>query len=105
MNDNTLTEHPCGSVTLSCARKMVCLEAAWEAECLAGIVLGLASNASESVSDRYAVRGISDRIRRLVRVLIGGLGDKMYSTADMELEVFGTTAKDTARQSAHGRAS
>jgi len=90
---NTLTEHQDGSATLSSDRHMVCLQAVWELEALAGILPGLVPDHEIS---HLTVRGIAGRIRSLSRVVISGLSDEIAPVAHLEREVFGPAQREAA---------
>lgn len=93
MSDNTLTEHKDGGATLGSERHMVCLQAAFELEALAGILPGLVPDHEPS---HLTVRGIAGRIRSLSRVLMSGLSDDSEPVAHLEREVFGTAQREAA---------
>lgn len=88
MSDNTLTEHQDGSATLGSDRHMVCLQAAFELEALAGILPGLVPDHEPS--------HLTVRIRSLWRVLMSGLSDDSEPVAYLEREVFGTAQREAA---------
>ena len=90
---NTLVEHPDGSVTLSGARQLVCLQAAWELDALADILPGIVS---DSFSAHLAVRGIAARICTLSQVLMSGLSDDLKTQAGLERDVFGAARREAA---------
>lgn len=90
---DTLTEHPDGSATLSDERKMVCLEAVWELEALAGILPGLIPDHEPF---HLTVRGIAGRIRSLSEVVISGLSDELTTLVQLERNVFGAAQREAA---------
>lgn len=88
MSDNTLTEHQDGSATLSPDRLSACLEACYELEALASILPGVVPNVSQADGAHLAVRGIAHRIRRLSRVVMGGLSDDVETVKTLERALF-----------------
>ena len=86
--ESTLIEHPDGSVTLSSERLMVCLESVWELEALANVLPGMVPNIAAAHGAHHAVRGLSDRIKRLSCVLISGLSDDGELLETLERRVF-----------------
>ena len=88
MSDNTLTAHQDGSATLSPDRLNACLEDAWELEALANILPGVVPNVAEADGAHHAVRGIAHRIRRLSRVVMGGLSDDVETVKTLERALF-----------------
>ena len=88
-DDNTLTEHADGSVTLSASRLHVCLEAAWELEALAQVLPGLVPCTADSGPAHFAVRGIADRIRRLSCAAMSALSDDLHPLEDLQRTVLG----------------
>lgn len=95
-DDNTLTEHADGSVTLSASRLHVCLEAAWELEALAGILPSLVPMTAESGPAHFAVRGIADRIRRLSCATMSGLSDDLHPLVDLQRTVLVTRSSEAS---------
>ncbi len=79
----SLTENKDGTVTLSKARQMVCLEASWELEALAFTLSGLVPNRDECSVSHFAVRGIAGRLLQLSEVLSSGLCDTVAKTNDL----------------------
>ena len=75
------TERP--GVTLSHARKLVCLEAVWEIDALARILPGLLPDDEED-NGRLAVRGVAGRLLRLAFVVMNGIDDEMQPTEKLE---------------------
>lgn len=71
-------------LSLSHARMMVCLEAAWEIDALARALPGQVPNIEECMAAGHVVRGISGRLLRLAFVLMSGLGDDAQPTAKLE---------------------
>ena len=87
VNNAPVTEHTTtdsGDVTLSCARKLACLEAAWELDALARILPGHVPNVDECFGAHHIVRGIAGRMLRLSKVLMDGLGDDCQPTERLE---------------------
>lgn len=80
-----------GSVTLSKARLMVCLEATWELEVLAFLLPTLVPNIDEAHGAHHAVRGIAGRLVSLTGVLAGALWDEVEKTGDLERIVLATS--------------
>ena len=95
-DDNTLTEHADGSVTLSASRLNVSLEACWELEALAGILPSLVPMTAESGPAHFAVRGIADRIRRLSCATMSALSDDLHPLEDLQRMVLGATSGEAA---------
>jgi hypothetical protein len=83
----SLTNHKNGSVTLSDARHLVCLEAAFELEALAFALPGLVPAVNNSNLAHYAVRGFSGRLLQLAEALMGGLSDTVMETKELERRV------------------
>ena len=78
------------AVTLSKARHMVCLEAAWELEALAYVLPDLVPNVDEAHGAYHAVRGIAGRLVTLSNVLMAALGDDVVKTSELESRVLVT---------------
>lgn len=71
-------------LSLSHARMMVCLEAAWEIDALARALPGQVPNIAECAEAGLVVRGIAGRLLRLSFVLMAGLGDDAQPTERLE---------------------
>lgn len=71
-------------LTLSHARKMVCLEAAWEIDALARALPGQVPNIAECAEAGLVVRGIAGRLLRLAFVLMSGLDEDDEPTGTLE---------------------
>jgi hypothetical protein len=70
-----------GAVSLSKARFMICLEAAWEIEALAATLPTVTVNTDiESTRSGYVVRGIASRLIELANALMSGLSDEVVTT-------------------------
>lgn len=64
------------------ARKMACLEAAYELDVIARMLPGLAANNSDEIfASYYKTRCIAGRMLRLTSALMAGLGDDLETTA------------------------
>lgn len=86
----SLTNGENESVTLSKARYMVCLEAAWELEALAYVLPDLVPNVAEAHGASHAVRGIAGRLVDLANVLMAAVGDVAVTTVELERRVLVT---------------
>lgn len=80
-------------VTLSKARHLVCLEAAFELESLAYVLPGLITDEDDDNGARYAVRGVAGRILQLSKSLMAGLSDKVAETVELQADVYVTLPK------------
>lgn len=96
MKDNTLTMHGDGSATLSRERLNAGLEAAWELEALAKVLPGLVPCTADSGPAHFAVRGISDRIRRLSCAAMSALSDELHPLEDLQRTILGATSEVAA---------
>lgn len=79
---DAITERP--GVTLSHARQLACLQAAWELDALARILPGQVPNEADCNGPHFVVRGIAGRMLRLSKVLMDGLGDDLQTTEKLE---------------------
>lgn len=74
-----------GSITLSKARHLVCMEAVWEIEALAATLPTVTVNTDfEFTQSGWVVRGIAARIKELSNALGAGLHDEVVTTADLQ---------------------
>lgn len=83
----SLTTAESGNVTLSKARQMVCLEAAWELEALASVLPTLVPFTDDDWQVNHAVRGIAGRIKSLSHVLASAVHDEVETTDALERKV------------------
>jgi hypothetical protein len=88
----SLTTAENGAMTLSHERFLVCLEALWEMEVLAGMLPGLVPEDEHDA--HYAVRGVAGRLRDLSRAAMSGLDDAAMETAELERRVLIRGKKD-----------
>lgn len=88
----SLTTAENGAMTLGHERLLVCLEALWEIEVLAGMLPGLVPE--EVHCAHLAVRGVACRLRDLSRAVMSGLDDAVLATADLERRVLMRGKKD-----------
>lgn len=87
----SFTNNKNGTVTLSDARHLVCLEAAFELEALAFSLPGLVPAVDNSNVAHYAVRGFSGRLLQLAGALMSGLSDTVIETEELERKVHVTS--------------
>ncbi len=77
-----------GVVTLSKARHLVCMEAAWELEALAYVLPKVTTDGDEEdIQSGFVVRGIASRIVSLAHVLMSALYDDMKKTEELECQI------------------
>lgn len=72
------------AVTIGHQRHGVCLEASFEIESLAMVLLQATQD--EEMSE-FVVRGLSIRINSLARSIMSGLSDRVVSTTELEIAV------------------
>lgn len=69
-----------GSATLNKARRMVCMEAAWEIGAIASMLPDtIDASDVDSMNARLRVRCIAGRLRELANALMAGLDDEAVS--------------------------
>ncbi len=79
----TLSTAKNGNVTLGPDRHLACLEAAWELESIAKLLLKL----DDEEGVLYLARCFGSRITTLSRVVMSGLSDEMATTDDLFSEL------------------
>lgn len=87
MSDNTLIRLEDGSVTLTRARQLACVSAAWELNALSQLLPSLVPFELD-MQAHYAVRGLAARVERLANVLACGLHDIDVRLEGLERDVF-----------------
>ena len=81
----SLTTNTNGSTTLSEKRHLVCLEAAWELDAVAEMLLTINGDGTpEETNAGYKTRCVVSRLKELSSVLSSGLSDEDEETSDLE---------------------
>lgn len=94
----SLTFSESGSVTMSKARHVACLEAAWELEVIAAMLPDVVANQDEvAYASRLRVRCLASRVDALANALMSGLGDPavpVEGPSGLNVKVLLTTDQD-----------
>lgn len=85
-NDNSLSLHDDGGVTMSKARKLVALNAAWELNGIGKHLLAL-ENADTTEHVEFVKRGLNIRISELADVICGALDLPWCTLEDLQAKV------------------
>lgn len=65
------------------ARRLVCLEAAWEIDALARLLPSIVPRIDDTMEEFLQVRGIAARLRSISSVLMGACGDEHETTVNL----------------------
>lgn len=73
-------------VSMSHGRKMACMEAAWEVEALALLLMQL--DMEDGLLGPLQLRGVAVRIAQLAGVVMAGLDDEVVQERDLRRKLF-----------------